>query len=67
MSTSFGTLSRPQAGNSAADQRTKIKAIGAFTNMYLITREANIVDEELNYLEQVYRFPYSLMLLLHVV
>ena len=44
----FGTQSRQQP-SSSLDLRTKIKAIGAFTNMYLTTREAK--DEELSYLE----------------
>jgi len=48
MANIYGTMSRQQPGSSL-EFRTKIKAIGAFTNMYLTFREAK--DEELSYLE----------------
>ena len=46
----FGTMPRSRIANDGATKAT-LQTIGAFSNMYNINKEANIIDEELKYLQ----------------
>jgi len=46
----FGTMPRSRIVNDGATKAT-LQTIGAFSNMYNMNKEANIIDEELKYLQ----------------
>ena len=50
MNNPYATLPHPQPPPNP-EQRAKIKVIGVITNMFTATRQANIFEEESNYLE----------------